>query len=88
MRPNYDGPTLLRIFQSCWHIIAIITTIKLQYNVVHAHCFGVKLVRPHARAWVVFGDTGSGLGAARVVTNATCGLKIAIIIAFLNALSI
>ena len=76
MRPNYDGPTSLRIFQSCWHIIAIIITIKLQYNVVHAHCFGVKLVRPHARAWVVFGDTGSGLGAARVVTNATCGLKL------------
>ena len=79
---------LKRTFQSCGHIIAIITKIKLQFHVVNAHCFEVELVRPHARAWVVLGDTGSGLGAARVVTNATCGLKIAIIIVFLNALSI
>ena len=79
---------LKRIFQSCWYIIAIITKIKLQFNVVNAHCIEAELARPPARAWVVLGDTGSGLGATRVVTNATFGLKFAIIIAFLNALSI
>ena len=79
---------LKRIFLSCWHIIAIITKKTLQFNVVNAHCIEAELARFPAWAWVVWGDTGSGLGATRVVTNATCGLKIAIIIAFLSALSI